>query len=585
MMNRENWFKRLAKRAIVASLLVALVGTGFGVKEQANAAERQPIKLVFVHGSKQMTLNGKTQQMTTPLPVVKGVTMIPVRTLANSVGASVYNDSKGTHIDTYFNKVTLNAKMRGANRNGSYLVMPNEALTINGTMHVPLSAVKLLWNAGYVYNAQLKQITITIQPDPNVPPVAKFNAPVQVKLGEPVQFEDLSYDPDGKIIKTEWTGRKSAYFEPGVYTVTQSVYDNDGTWSPKIAKDITVTDEVMYTPYEYYMRYGNPGDKFAVDAKLMNTFDDVPTYETKGYTTLYMSNAPERFFGEGLLYEDELDGPSRLFIHHRNGAQERMKLAVVVTNKQGYPIKLTLGNRGLAGPSVSAMQFGSAAITRYLIGSQPRELIVEPGTSAVLLPELEKIIMNPDEGFSGLLDVNMDGPLTFSTMSLRETTDALSSVFNLEQLEKVGNRGRFLDTDQFIEVNEKIGLTEGKLRLGSRGTSMVGVDALTGEMTYNGGEYGAVTTIKLKDVAYGTRIILNPRAGIFQGAVSVNGNVVSVPTGGHVNLGEGVLIYTQKKPEDGKATAKPPEVTITYSSPGASSLPILFVFFPGSDFE
>ncbi|HTG70220.1 MAG TPA: stalk domain-containing protein [Candidatus Udaeobacter sp.] len=584
-MNRERWIKRTVRQVIAASLLVSLVGTGFGSKEEVNAAERQPVNLAFVHGSKQMTINGKVQKMTAPLPIVKGVTMIPVRTIAGAVGASVYNDDKGTHIDTYFNKVTLNINMRGARRNGSYILLPAAAMRINGTMHVPLSAVKQLWNASYVFNAQLKQISITIQPDPNVAPVADFKAPTEVKLGEPVEFEDLSYDPDGKIIKTVWTGRKSAYFEPGMYTVTQSVYDNEGTRSEIKEQVINVTDEVMYTPYEYYMRYGNPGDKFAVDAKLMNTFEEVPTFESKGYTTLYMSNAPERYFGEGLLYEDVLDGPSRLFLHHRNGTQERMKLAVIVTNSQSETVKLTLGNRGLAGPSVNAMQFGSAAVTRYLTGSAPRELIIEPGTSAVLLPELEKIIMNPDEGFSGLMDVEMDGPLTFSTMALRETTDALSSVFNLEELEKVGNRGLFFDTDQYLDVNEKVGLKKGKLRIGSRGTSMVGEDALTGGLTYNGGEYGAVTTIRLKDVAYGTRIILNPRAGIFQGAVSVNGKVVAVPTGGHLNLGEGALIYTQKKPEGAAGLQPPPEVTIKYSSPGASSLPILFVFFPGSDFE
>ncbi len=263
-MNRERWIKRTARQVIAASLLVSLVGTGFGSKEEVYAAERQPVNLAFVHGSKQMTFNGKVQNMTTPLPIVKGVTMIPVRTIASSVGARVYNDDKGTHIDTYFNKVTLNINMRGARRNGSYVLLPAAAMRINGTMHVPLSAVKQLWNAGYVFNAQLKQISMTIQPDPNVAPVADFKAPLEVKLGEPVEFEDLSYDPDGKIIKTEWTGRKSAYFEPGVYTVTQSVYDNDGTWSEKKEQIINVIDEVMYTPYEYYMRYGNPGDKFAV---------------------------------------------------------------------------------------------------------------------------------------------------------------------------------------------------------------------------------------------------------------------------------------------------------------------------------
>ncbi|WP_138755861.1 stalk domain-containing protein [Paenibacillus sinopodophylli] len=583
-MSNLEWIKKMTKRIVVASLLLSLVLTGIGTKEEANAAERQPINLVFVHGSKQMTLNGKAIQMTTPLPVVKGVTMIPIRTIANSVGASVYNDSKGTHIDTYFNKVTLNLNMRGANRNGSYLLLPNAATRINGTMHVPLSAVKLLWNANYVYNAELKQISITIQPEPNVAPIAKFTAPLVVKQGENIIYEDLSYDPDGKIIKTNWTGRKSTYFEPGVYSVTLSVYDNEGLSSETVAQDIIVTDEIMYTPYEYYLRYGNPGDKFELDGKLMNTFKEVDTIESKSGRTLYMSNAPERFFGEGLLYEDTLNDPSRLFLHHRNGSENRLKLAVVVTNKGTESVTLTVGNRGLAGPSVSALQFGSAAVARYFAVSQPRELVIEPGMSINLMPEMEKIIMNPDEGFSGLIDVDMDGELTFSTMALQEYTDPVSAVFLLPQLEKVGNRGKFFDTDQYIEVNEKVGVTESKLRLGQRGPAMAGVDALTGGMTINGGEYGAVTTIKLKNVAYGTRIILNPRAGVFQGAVTVNGKVVSVPSGGHVKVGEGALLYTQLQPEGAAGQQKAPEVTIQYTSPGASSLPILFVFLPASDF-
>lgn len=584
-MNRENLSTRIIKRVIVAGLLVSLAGTGFGTKEKADAAERQPIQLVLVHGQKQMTLNGKVQQMTTPLPVIKGVTMIPIRMIAHSVGARVYNDNQGTHIDTYFNKVTLNVNMRGARRNGGYILLPAAAVRINDTMHVPLSAVKQLWNGSYIFNAQIKQISITIQPEPNVAPVADFKAPLQVRLGEHIEYDDLSYDPDGKIAKTEWTGRKSAYFEPGVYTVTQSVYDNEGLSGEVKTQDIQVIDEVLHTPFEYYMRYGNPGDKFGVDGKLMNSYKEVETFESKTGRTLYMSNAPERFLDEGLLYEDTLNDPSRLFIHHRNGTGERLKLAVVVTNKESVSVKLTLGNRGLAGPSVSALQFGSAAVTRYFANSEPRELIIEPGASALLLPELEKIIMNPDEGFSGLLDVDMDGPLTFSTLALKEYTDPLSVVFTLPELEKVGNRGKFFDTDQYIEVNEKIGVTESKLRLGQRGPGMAGVDALTGGMTINGGEYGAVTTIKLKNVAYGTRIILNPRAGVFQGAVSVNGNIVSVPSGGHVKVAEGALIYMQKKPEGAAALAAPPEVTIIFTSPGASSLPVLFVFLPGSLFE
>lgn len=577
---------RIAKRVFAASLLISLAGTGLGTHAHVHAAGRQPAQIMYVHGQKQVMVNGKVKQLAAPLPVVKGITMIPIHMIAGAVGAKVYNDQKGTHIDTYANKVTLNVNMRGARRNNSYQLLTAAAVRIEGTMHVPLTAIKQLWTGSYTYNSQLKQIDIMIQPDPNANPLADFKAPAEVKLGEPVVFEDLSYDPDGKIAKTEWSGRKNAYFEPGVYTVTQTVIDNEGARSVQKTQEIRVLDEVMYTPFEYHMRYGNPGDKFTVDTKLMNSYPELETLESRGGRTLYMSNAPERFFGEGLLYEDELDGPSRLFIHHRNGSEERIKLAVVVTNEQSESIRLTIGSRGLAGPSVSALQFGSAAVTRYLKGAEPRELIVEPGTSAVLLPELEKIVMNPNEGFSGLLDVDTDGPLTFSTIAVKESTDPLSVVFALPQLEKVGNRGTFANTDLSIEVNEPLGIAERKLRLGSRGNTIPGVDALTDEATVDGGEYGAVTTITLKNVAYGTRIILNPRAGNFSGAVAVNGKVVAVPAGGHASPAEGVLLYRQEQPEsDTSELPVPPEVTITYTSPGASALPVLLVFFPGTAFE
>ncbi|WP_028612400.1 stalk domain-containing protein [Paenibacillus harenae] len=586
-MKKERIGNRFARQVLAAGLVLSLAGAGLGTNALIEAAGgRQPAHIIFVHGQKQIQVNGKVQPLTAPLPVVKGVTMIPIRTIAAAVGAKVYNDDKGTHIDTYANQVTLNAGMRGARRNDSYILLPAAPVRIDGTMHLPLSAVKQLWNGGYTYNTQLKQVHITIQPDPNAAPVAAFQAPTAVKLGEPVAYEDLSYDPDGSIAKTEWSGRKSAYFEPGVYTVTQTVIDNEGLRSVTESQEIVVTDEVMYTPFEYYMRYGNPGDKFAVDTKLMNSYNEAATVESRGGRTLYMSNAPERFFGEGLLYADELDGAGRLFLHHRNGSSERLKAVVVVTNEQSESVKLTIGKRGLAGPSVNALQFGSAAVLRYLSGAAPRELEIAPGASVTLLPELEKIIMNPNEGFSGMLDVDSDGPLTYTTMAVKENTDPLSAVFNLPQLEKVGNRGTFADTDLMIEVNEPLGITERKLRLGSRGTTIPGVDALTGEATVDGGEYGAVTTVQLTNVAYGTRILLNPRAGNFQGAVAVNGKAVGTPSAGHANPGDGVLLYHQQKPEGENADhTAPPEVTITFASPGASALPVLLVFLPGNEFE
>ncbi|MDQ0115010.1 stalk domain-containing protein [Paenibacillus harenae] len=568
----------------IFALSLALFITTAGWGHQAEAAERKPARIVFVHGEKRVSVNGIVKPTAAPMPVVKGVTMIPIRLIASAIGAKVYNDKTGTHIDTYANRVTLNVNMRGAKRNDSYKLLAAPAVSINGTLHIPVSAISQLWTGSYAFDKTNAQLSIIIQPDPNVLPVADFNLPIEVKRGERVLTQDLSYDPDGKIAKVEWTGYKEVYFEAGTYTITQKAYDNDGD-SSTLTRELKVTDEVLYTPFEYYMRFGNPGAMFDVDTRLMNTYEEAAVTETRSGRTLYMSNAPERFYDEGLLYEDELEGAGRLFIHHCNGSSERMKLAVVVTNEQSEAVQLTIGNRGLAGPSHNALQFGYAAVKRYLTGAEPRVMTIEPYSSAVLLPELDNIVMDPNGGFSGLLDVDSDGPLTYTTMALKESTDPLDVVGNLPSLEKVGNRGTFAETDLSLVVNEPLGITARKLRIGHRGTSITGVDAMTGQSTVDGGEYGAVNTIKLTDVAYGTRILFNPRAGNFLGAIEVNGKVISVPAGGFADPSKGVLLHHQKMLEGDAALLAPPEVTIRFTSPGASSLPVLLVILPGSLFE
>lgn len=578
---------RLFRLAVALSVMfTAAVGFGNGETQAA----RGPATLSFVHGGTELIVNGE-KKIRTPFPVVKGVTMIPASTLAATLGAKLYTDKNGIHIDTYFNKITVNNDMRGSKHNNEYVLLPAPVLKLNGSTYLPLSAIPLLWpGATYTFSPAERKIDIVFLPEPNVKPVADFTAPTVVKRGEPFDILDKSYDPDGKIVKSEWTTngkieksdfarKKKVFFEAGTYTVTHSVYDNDGEQSNIATKEIRVTDEVMYTPFEYYMRYGEPGDKVKIDNALMKEYPGLNSSETRGGRTLYLSNAPERVFESGVLYQDVLSGPSRIFLHHRNGSQERLKLAIIVTNQQSSDINLTVGNKGLAGPSPSALQFGYAAVQRYFTGSAKKNMTVPANGSIVLLPELEKIVMNEGDGISGLIDVDTDGPLLFTTVMVREFDDPLSNVFALPILERVGNRGTFQNTDRSIEVNQIID-TEMQFRLGDRGDTIPGFDALSGRNTVDGGEYGAVTTIKLKNLSYGMRIVLNPRAGNFAGAVIVNGKVISVPNGGFAGPSDAVLLYTQNLPEGASEDDPPPEVSITFSSPGASSLPVLLVFFP-----
>ncbi len=99
--------------------------------------------------------------------------------------------------------------------------------------------------------AALSPSQFTLLPTGNQPPIASFTyTPAHPRAGEYVKFKSTSTDPDGKIVWTTWTLGDGAfsvgpapwhkYKQPGTYTVTITVRDNNGAES-KTSKKITVT--------------------------------------------------------------------------------------------------------------------------------------------------------------------------------------------------------------------------------------------------------------------------------------------------------------------------------------------------------
>ena len=99
--------------------------------------------------------------------------------------------------------------------------------------------------------AALSPSQFTLLPTGNQPPIASFTyTPAHPRVGEYVKFKSTSTDPDGKIVWTTWTLGDGAfsvgpapwhkYKQPGTYTVTITVRDNNGAES-KTSKQITVT--------------------------------------------------------------------------------------------------------------------------------------------------------------------------------------------------------------------------------------------------------------------------------------------------------------------------------------------------------
>src|SRR5690606_19868746 len=126
----------------------------------------------------------------------------------------------GVHLDTYFTKVTVYPGNRGSKLNGNYVLLDSPVLKLNGSTHLPLSAIPKFWKGSYRFDPNRKEVSVEIPPEPNVRPVADFYVKEVVKRGEPLQYEVYSYDPDGTIVKEEWIGRKSAFFEAGTYEIS-----------------------------------------------------------------------------------------------------------------------------------------------------------------------------------------------------------------------------------------------------------------------------------------------------------------------------------------------------------------------------
>lgn len=79
----------------------------------------------------------------------------------------------------------------------------------------------------------------------NTAPVAQFIVNTPVVVGEPVTFEDQSFERDlgGQIVNRHWEGKRDFYNKPGVYTVTLKVQDEQGTWSEPVSHVVHVVEK------------------------------------------------------------------------------------------------------------------------------------------------------------------------------------------------------------------------------------------------------------------------------------------------------------------------------------------------------
>ncbi|GIQ61930.1 hypothetical protein PACILC2_04980 [Paenibacillus cisolokensis] len=237
---------RSFKWLLAASLLFSPVS---GLSGQADAAGAYTDKLVLQQNSKVMVHNGRQTLAQQPLTAIKGVSYLPLKSIASLYGYKVgYNASSREATATLGGK-TIRFKLNSADVwVGSDKVKANGAtMSQNGSTMVPVRT----WAQITGSRLSVSGGSITLQW--STLPQADFAVwPSEIIAGKTqVTYLDRSYHPGGlNIVNERWENRQTVFSTPGQYVVTRWVQDERGQWSEPYS--VTVTVKAPNQPPEAY---------------------------------------------------------------------------------------------------------------------------------------------------------------------------------------------------------------------------------------------------------------------------------------------------------------------------------------------
>lgn len=584
---------RLAKWSL-AALLAA--GSSEGLKPlSARAESAAPAlgaasgtnmsgKLILTVGSANAAFEGQTYTAVRPVVVKKGVTYVALRFMAERLQGSLAADPATGETVLSARGMTLRYKpgSRQFKIDGAARAMNGAPYADRYVLMVPLTSIA----QGLNLPLSASGSTLALQLGaPHALPQAYFETDKpSYKIGEPVQFSDLSEDAEDAIVARSWTGKQDAYFEPGDRTVTLTVKDRYGSVSA-FSRTIRIEDEVMYTKETYDLLFAPVGQNIAVDGVGVKTMEALPyTYRTEG-PVLLRSTGPETVYEEGILYGDVATGPVRFLLHHKNSSGRKMKLHIVATNTGTTSATLTPGASGAAGPTYSPGQAGKMSLARYLSalssGEADPAITLEPGQSALLFADLQSLpAMSDGDVITFTGEVSSDAEIRYTVLMTTEGSDPLLSLPNLPALDPREwiVRGTFAGATRTFDYAEPVGDRMVKLSLTDNAADpfQEGTDGILNTVALNSGNYGLLYNIKLRKVAPRTLIVFNPRGGMYAGAALVNGRTVTFSHLGAAGIqNEASVLYRTGDAEE--------EVDIAISPAAGSNLPFVLLFVPMPD--
>lgn len=517
---------------------------------------------------------------------------VPIKFLGEKMGFDVKWNDKSHRVEVKTSRavIELDSVNKSVFINGVYLPFDSVARMFNDKLMVKESWLMDFFGAKYTYNAEQKRLEITyvkrppsiVDKDGNSRPVARFTFGKPVyKIGEPIQYIDLSYDPDAEGLVYEWAGKEEAFFSAGKHLITLKVKDGKGLVSETYSRYIQISSEVMYkSPMDYKLHVYPLQTLVPTNwTEVYAYFNDLPAFEKKvtedRSRKLLVSDSPETFEDKGILYADKVQGKARLYADHINGSDEKVQFVIMATNPGTKPVKIKTTNKGEVYPSIYANLIGHEASVEFLLGDPTsRELEVPAGQSRVYVQMPEFL---PGQGVNVIYDVETDGLIEFSFMAIDSSIETPISTYPLlyKQLPGDGHiRGTFPVTEKRWDIDASSFTKPTRLIFGDNEYDewQKGIDpTLKAEVT-DDGNYGVVYKIH-SDKPRKMAILLQARGGPFKGPLKINGEFVLAPPSGVITAFESVQILA-------RTTGEEPSLDIEFTPPAGSAFPMNLIFYP-----
>lgn len=517
---------------------------------------------------------------------------VPVKFLGEQLGLDVkYNEKTArVEIGTPRAKIEVDSNNKAVYINGVYLVFDTVARLFEDKLMVKESWLFDFFGAKYTFNGEKNRLEITYVKKPpsyvdekgNSRPVARFTfGKPTYKIGEPVDYVDLSYDPDAEGLSYEWTGKEEAFFSSGKHRVTLQVKDGQGLVSEKYTRYVQVSSDVMYTSPMDFKLHTYPLQSLIPTnwTEVYTYFNYMPNFDKNVTETrnrkLLVSDSPETFTGKGILYADRVNGKARLYADHINGTEEKVQFVIMVTNPGKKPVMVKTTNKGEVYPSIYANLIGHEASVEFLLQDpHDDELVVPPGQSRVYV---QMPVFLPGQGVNVIYDVETDSPADFTFMAMDASIETPISTYPLLYKQLPGDnhiRGTFDVTEKRWDIDASSFTQTTRLIVGDNEYDpwQIGTDPTTKQTVTDDGNYGTVYKIhseKPRKMA----ILLQARGGPYKGPFKINGQFVLAPPSGVIMAFETVQILA-------RTTGTEPSLDIEFTPPAGSAFPINLIFYP-----